>query len=537
MLVFLISSLVGLAMTYAVYTSNRRIEQARFTIIAEDAVDRIDQHINRHIALLVATDAFLRATEDVTREEFAKFIGGLELNERYEGVRKIGFARLIRTGDEAVVETQLFQNYEKRISVHPKTSQSLRVPTVLLEPNDELNTEVLGYDIFSEPTRREAVLRALKSNVISASGPIELVQENPDEKQIGFIVYMPVNDTKATKIETGGSLSQNTGFVYAPFSAIGLHKVALERYPILPVLVQTNDVTDGNNVNLYQSPNFDDNSVAGQFSSEKTIEIAGRKWKFSFRSTAEFNKLTSYFSVYMLGSVCLLFAMALAASTHSHLRLIEAARRVKKISVKVTEEKDILLQEMKHRIKNSIARIIAISRQTAANSETIEDFTTSFFDRLTSMASSLDMLTRSSWSSADLRDLLCKELEQVFGDNLENTTVDGPDVELNERATQALGLVFHELATNALKYGDATSEDGDLSVTWKIVGRNKTSRLVIEWLETSKKSVDEPKIMGFGSKLINVNVIGELNGEIHRSYEKDGLRISIAFPYKSAIRS
>ena len=127
-----------------------------------------------------------------------------------------------------------------------------------------------------------------------------------------------------------------------------------------------------------------------------------------------------------------------------------------------------MLQEMKHRIKNSIAKMLAIARQTAANSGSIAEFTSSFSARMQAMAASQDMLTRSQWQKADLGKLLRTELEQVFGPNIEKLHLSGPQIELNETATQALGLTFHELATNALKYGEAGNGDGTLRVEWEV---------------------------------------------------------------------
>src|SRR6185436_20178653 len=100
--------------------------------------------------------------------------------------------------------------------------------------------------------------------------------------------------------------------------------------------------------------------------------------------------------------------------------------------------------------------------QAAANAGSVAEFTEAFAARLQAMAASQDMLTRSRWQKADLAELLRTELDQVFGQVIDRVKLSGPPVELNENATQALGLTFHELATNALKYGDVSKERGAL---------------------------------------------------------------------------
>jgi two-component sensor histidine kinase len=189
-------------------------------------------------------------------------------------------------------------------------------------------------------------------------------------------------------------------------------------------------------------------------------------------------------------------------------------------------EKDLMLQEMKHRIKNSITRVLAIARQTAANAKDIGEFQDSFSARLQAMAASQDMLTRSRWQKADLGELLRIELAQVFGKELPDGVLSGPRVMLSETATQALGLTFHELATNALKYGETGNTTDALKVEWRLQG----DTLALSWREASSVAVAPPEKPGFGTRLIDMNITRELKGTIRRDYRADGLHIEIEIP-------
>src|SRR5690606_2161824 len=191
-------------------------------------------------------------------------------------------------------------------------------------------------------------------------------------------------------------------------------------------------------------------------------------------------------------------------------------------------EKDLMLQEMKHRIKNSITRVLAIARQTAANAKDVGEFSDSFSARLQAMAASQDMLTRSRWQKADLGELLRIELAQVFGKELPGGVRTGPKVMLSEPMTQGLGLPFHELATNALKYGEAGNSPDALKVEWQV--RNQGSLLALFWRETSAVAVTPPEKPGFGTKLIDMNITRELKGTIRRDYGAHGLQIMIEIP-------
>jgi two-component sensor histidine kinase len=190
-------------------------------------------------------------------------------------------------------------------------------------------------------------------------------------------------------------------------------------------------------------------------------------------------------------------------------------------------EKELMLQEMKHRIKNSIARILAMARQTANRSRDLDEFTAAFGARLQAMSASQDILTRSRWQTADLAELLRIELGQVFGKDLPDGMLAGPQVLLTEATTQALGLTFHELATNALKYGQAGTSPETLKVKW---GIEAGGLLRLIWKETGGLDVRQPAKPGFGTRLIDVNITRELGGTIVRSYRPNGLEIEIAVP-------
>jgi two-component sensor histidine kinase len=148
------------------------------------------------------------------------------------------------------------------------------------------------------------------------------------------------------------------------------------------------------------------------------------------------------------------------------------------------------------------------------------------------MAASQDMLTRSRWQKADLGDLLRIELGQVFGKELPRDLLSGPQVLLDETATQALGLTFHELATNALKYGEAGNAVGALKVDWKTERLDRERVLVLNWRESGQTGLEAPTRTGFGTKLIDMNITRELNGTIERKFKPNGLQVEIRIPLK-----
>ena len=225
-----------------------------------------------------------------------------------------------------------------------------------------------------------------------------------------------------------------------------------------------------------------------------------------------------------------MLAGAVAAVARYQERTYDAKSRLHATTERNLAEKDLMLQEMRHRIKNSITRVLAIARQTSASSTNLSEFTASFSARLQAMAASQDMLTRSRWQKAELGDLLRMELEQVFGKGVPEDALGGPKVLLNEKATQALGLTFHELATNALKYGAIGSSAFCLVVTWTVERTPSERRLRLRWHETGSPWREQQHQAGFGTKLIDMNITRELNGKITRDLSEGGVSIEIDVP-------
>ena len=535
--VFVVVAMIGAGMTAVVYNAEETADRIRFENLVNDVVDRVVERVSQHITLLISTHSFFNAhtfgTEagQADRGAFARFVDGLHLEGEFEGIRGIGYARLVTTGNEAEAAVDLQRNYGLDREVWPETDQDIRTPIVLLEPSDARNRVALGYDMFSEEHRRHAMQAAIASGEPKASAPVELVQEITSLKQAGFLVYVPFS--------LGASPGRVDGFVYAPFRAGDLHEAALETAPKLPVTIETSDTTDdlkeGDRTGktgglLFRSAGYEkDNAYEGHVA-EKVVDMAGRQWTFKVQATPDFRTRTHHFYTILIGGVSLLLAVALTMASRSQLKSVAAANELRRVSEKSSKEKDLMLQEMKHRIKNSIARVLAIARQTAANSETIDEFSQSFSARLNSMANAQDMLTRSHWRRADLRELLNTELEQVFGSSTSEDKITGPQILLDERTTQALGLTFHELATNALKYGGISTNNGDLLVNWQFTGSGKSKRLQLDWIETSVETISEPEGTGFGSRLIDANIRGELGGIIDRTFRPNGMTVRMIIP-------
>ena len=531
---FLAVLLLGLAATLAACWLIRQeiIGQhaARFEQGATRNIDAIAGRVETYIAMLRGGVGLFNAIGEPTAEEFAAFAESLKLKTEYPGIRGIGYSKRLTPEQVGQLEATQRENGRSDFRVWPEASDAqIRHSIVYLEPPDARNLAAIGYDMFSEATRREAMQRAMETGTETASGPVELVQEITSVKQVGFLVYLPYrNDGDAV---AAGNMPD--GFVYAPFRAGDLHAAALEKPPVLPVVIKTYDISGPDPVEIYRTPAYDELRSPDGMTTSIDVNVAGRKWRYEIHSTGGVAQYADFLPVYALCAVLIVLAASLAAGARWQHKAVESAVALHENTHRSLEEKELLVQEMRHRIKNSISRMMAIARQTASSSDSLEDFSTSFTARMNAMAKAQDLLSRSHWGRADLADLIKTELGQVFGDQSEHSHVDGPTINLNERATQALGLVFHELATNALKYSGVADGNAELSVVWRYEGKGAKRSLVLVWLEKGNKIETEPTGKGFGSRLVEASIRGELGGAIERDFGADGMSVSFTIPAKS----
>jgi PAS domain S-box-containing protein len=211
--------------------------------------------------------------------------------------------------------------------------------------------------------------------------------------------------------------------------------------------------------------------------------------------------------------------------------------RVVGVSIDITERKRVeeqqrtLLAELDHRVKNVLATVSAIAAHTKNASSSMDSFVAALDRRIHSMASTHELLSSSRWEGVSLRALLQRELAPYASNN--NTCIEGPEVVLSAEAAQTTASVFHELTTNAAKYGALSRREGRVSVRWRRTPNGRVpGQLAIEWLETGGPPVDVPRNSGYGSSVITELVPYELGGKARLVFSPEGIRCRLEIPPK-----
>lgn len=186
----------------------------------------------------------------------------------------------------------------------------------------------------------------------------------------------------------------------------------------------------------------------------------------------------------------------------------------------------LLVDELGHRIKNTLATVQAIATQTLRRSPDPTSFVSSFAGRIQSLARAHNLLTGASFQGADIHQLVRDQL--LLGEHDQRITWSGPSLLLEAQAALHLALVIHELGTNARKYGALSAPSGRVTVGWE-VHTNAERRLLLDWRESGGPKVSAPATRGFGSILIEQSLKAH-GGEVEISYAEAGLSCSIDLP-------
>jgi two-component system CheB/CheR fusion protein len=200
------------------------------------------------------------------------------------------------------------------------------------------------------------------------------------------------------------------------------------------------------------------------------------------------------------------------------------------------ERQALLLAELDHRVKNTLALVNSIAAHTLDGGRSPQEFAAAVQGRLKALGDAHRLLSRSHWDGADLESILREQLVPFRSRRLRNVTLAGPEVRLDSSAALTLSMVVHELATNAAKYGALSAPEGVLDVAWRLENTG-TPRVSLEWRESGGPAVRAPERRGFGSTLIERAVSYELGGSSRLEYAAKGARCRIEFPLQRQKRA
>lgn len=199
------------------------------------------------------------------------------------------------------------------------------------------------------------------------------------------------------------------------------------------------------------------------------------------------------------------------------------------------EHRELLLGDMRHRLKNFIAVIHAmVNASKPKDNPDVEAFAETFLQRMGALQSAGDLVLKANAQPVDLADVVPAALAPFDGGQHSKISIEGPPLLLSEQTVGGIALACHELATNAAKYGALSREGGRVEIQWHRVPDGNTERVTFEWVERDGPPVRQPTRRGFGTRIVKAAVAAEQDAEVSLDYRPEGLVCRMAFTRSAA---
>ncbi len=199
--------------------------------------------------------------------------------------------------------------------------------------------------------------------------------------------------------------------------------------------------------------------------------------------------------------------------------------------VRAEKQHRMMIDELNHRVKNMLAVVRSLAMQTAEGAASLDSFKDSFLGRLSGLSATYGLVSREQWAAIELPEILDGELKPFLAIDKPNITRHGPALALSPGAALALGMVVHELVTNAAKYGALSGPGGTVSIAWDV----SAEALTLDWVENGGPPVSPPPAPGFGMTLVSRSVEHELGGSARFSFPPTGLQLRIEAPLEHLV--
>jgi len=292
--------------------------QQRLQAEANGIALKVEERFRGYRQVLRGARALYMASDSVEGREWAEYVAGLTLSEDYRGIQGVGFSRWLTPAERHELEARMQADGLASYKVWPEGEREHYSAIVTLEPLDRRNRRALGFDMYSEPTRREAMRRAVEVSEGALSGPVVLVQEDGVAQQQGVLLYLAVFHAGFRASDAAARWQELQGWVYSPFRMDDLMEGALGRFTS-DMRLKVLDLSPGSEpVLLFDSDPDEEKEAAEALRYERRLVLGGREWLLEFSALPDFSAgerpLVELGVIVLIGSLLLAVTWSLAVT-------------------------------------------------------------------------------------------------------------------------------------------------------------------------------------------------------------------------------
>ena len=349
--VLAVSIILSLGITFFFYRSAVNRDSVRFNTAGSRVQSAIENKINLYIALLHGARGFAETTDKLDHEKFANYVKGLELSKNYSGVQGIGLSRIVFADEREAFVKQMKDEGFADFKIYPEGNRNIYNTIAYLEPRDARNKKAVGFDMSTEENRRQALDYARDLADPTLSAKVILISENEADKDVGFLIYLPVY--RDGKIPTTIQERQRNlvGYIFSSFRADDFLNVIHNEMPASEIAVRIYDGDSKPESLLAQSsfaePNSFDNRDAETLYAKNNLELAGRRWVTEFVPLAAFAEQSNQKWVPVIFGAGIIFSFILFGLSYAQASSRDKLRNIAGDLFELEQQKHELFEKEK----------------------------------------------------------------------------------------------------------------------------------------------------------------------------------------------